>query len=145
MPDAGAAASSHPSPVLTPHIQVRIVLVLGERLQLLERPPVLDDRRDTHLVGEQPLVRARDEVVEHVLHPAATTQVDESASELQLVVEPGADQKDDEVALNLGNHPPASHIAHARRLFWSSALRTDPKPGSSRWATAPNEFRRRRN
>jgi hypothetical protein len=34
-----------------------------------------------------------------------------------LLVEPGADQEDDEVALDLGGHPSASNLAHAHRLF----------------------------
>jgi hypothetical protein len=52
---------------------------------------------ECHLVGQQPLLWARDQIVEHVLHPAPTTQVDQAASELELVVETGADQEDDEV------------------------------------------------
>jgi hypothetical protein len=47
-----------------------------------------------------------------VLHPAPTTQVDETASELELVVKTGANEKDDEIALNFDRHPPTSHIIH---------------------------------
>src|SRR4051794_13127172 len=43
VPDPRAAALSDPPPVLAPDLQVRIVLVPGERLEVLERAPVLDD------------------------------------------------------------------------------------------------------
>jgi hypothetical protein len=91
---------------------MRVVLVPGERLQMVERTPVLDDRGEPHLIGEEALLGAGDQVVEHVLHPAPPAEVEEAAGELQLAVEPGPDEEDDEVTLDLGGHPPAGHFGH---------------------------------
>jgi hypothetical protein len=112
MPDTGAAASSDAAPVLAPDVEVRILLIAGKSLQLLEGPPVLHDRRDAHLVGEQSLLRVVDQIVEHVLHPSPASEVQEAAREPELVVEPRADQENDEIAVDLGRHPPASHLTH---------------------------------
>src|SRR6185312_12027331 len=70
------------------------------------------DRGKSHLVRQQSLLRSRHEVVEHVLHPALAAQVHEAARELELVVETSADEKDDEVPLDLDRHAPTGHFAH---------------------------------
>src|SRR5438105_3942638 len=113
VPDARATALADAEPVLTPYIEVRVVLVLGERLQVLERSPVLHDRGEAHVVCEQSLLRTRHEVVEHVLHPASAAKVHQAARELQLVVETSADEKDHEVPVDLDGHAPTGHFAHS--------------------------------
>jgi len=129
MPDAGAATPFNAAPVLAPDVEVGIVPVLGESLQLLERSPVLHDRRNAHLVREQTLLWMGDQLIEHVLHPASAAQIQQPAGELQLVVEPRADEKDNEIAVDLGRHPPTSYFADehhpqspaCRRSYLSSA------------------------
>src|SRR5947207_8139994 len=41
VPDAGPIGLAYPPPVVAPSVQVRIFLVLGERFEMIERPPVL--------------------------------------------------------------------------------------------------------
>ena len=81
VPDPGSVAASDPPPVVAPHLEVRIVLVLGERLEVLKRSLVLNDRGDSQLVREQPLVRMRDEVVEHVRHPSPPAEIGKAPQE----------------------------------------------------------------
>jgi hypothetical protein len=79
---------------------------------MLERAPVLHDRREADLVGEQPLLRMRDEVVEHLLHPSAPAEIAERRHQAQLAIRTCADQEHDEVAVDLRRHTPASDLRH---------------------------------
>src|SRR5439155_22228332 len=100
VPDASAIGLAYPPPVVAPSVQVRIFLVLGERFEMIERPPVLHDGLETHLVTQQALLRMLQQVVEHVVHASATTEIADSADEGE-EVEARADQEDDEAPFNL--------------------------------------------
>ena len=53
------------------------------------------------------------EIIQHMLHPAPATQINEAPRDLQLVVQTRADEKYHEVAVYLDGHSSASYIAHS--------------------------------
>src|SRR5437773_1900754 len=75
VPDAGPIGLAYPPPVVAPSVQVRIFLVLGERFEMIERPPVLHDGLETRLVTQQALLSMFQQVVKHVVHASATTEL----------------------------------------------------------------------
>jgi hypothetical protein len=96
---------------------VQIARVPGEGLEVLEAAPVLDDGGEPHPVGQQPLLRTRHEVLQHGLHPApAAAEVHEALGGQPRLVQPGADQEDDEVAVDVGAEAPAVDLRHALLL-----------------------------
>ena len=78
MPDTGPGAGADAFPVVAPHGHVRVAGVVGERLEMVERAPVLHDGRNPHVVAEQALIRPFHQVVEHVLHAAPAAEVQEA-------------------------------------------------------------------
>src|SRR5436189_5068833 len=81
VPDASAIGLAYPPPVVAPSVQVRIFLVLGERFEMIEQPPVLHDRLDTHLITQQALLRLLQQVVNDVVHASAPTETAARADE----------------------------------------------------------------
>src|ERR1039457_4524995 len=111
VPDPRAIALADATPVVAPSGKMRICRVLGERLQMLEGPPVLHDHGQTHLVPEQALLRVRDQVVKHVLHAATAPEVDHAAKQTEL----GwacPDEEHDEVPVDLNRHSASSYLRH---------------------------------
>jgi hypothetical protein len=111
VPDSRPAALADPTPVLAPHGQVRVTGIAGERLKMIEGPPVLHDDRQPHLVTEQALLRVGHQVVKHVLHAATTAKVHDAPERMELI-EPGPDEEHHEVAIDLSRHPAASYVRH---------------------------------
>ena len=52
------------------------------------------------------------EVVEHVLHAAAATEIAERLRQAQLAVGARADQEHDEIPVDLRRHPAPSYLRH---------------------------------
>lgn len=88
-----------------------VVVAARERLEMLERPPVLDDRRQAHLVREQSLVRMLREVLEHVPHAPPSAQVAEAPNRVPQL-EAGADQEHHEVTVDLGRMAAGQAVGH---------------------------------
>jgi len=90
---------------------VRIAGIAGERLKVIEGPPVLHDDRQPHLVTQQTLLRVGHQVVEHVLHAATTAEVRDAPERVELI-EPRPDQEHHEISIDLSRHPAASYVRH---------------------------------
>jgi hypothetical protein len=87
-------------------MQVGIILVFSEGFEMVERPPVLHDRWQSHLIRQQTLLGVLHEVREHLAHALARAETTEFAeitnrADWMKEVDSGTDQEDDEVPVNL--------------------------------------------
>ncbi len=118
VPDARAVAAADPLPVGAPGGEVRVVLVLGEPLEVLERAPVLhvDGAEPELLEAEHPLLRVLAEVLQHPRHPALEAAEVAQRSQRVARLDPRADDEDDEVALHLRCPPALVDLGHGTLL-----------------------------
>jgi AcrR family transcriptional regulator len=96
----------------TPGRQVRLFRRAGEPVQVLGRPPVLDQDRLGQRVGvhpEQPLGRVGLQYPQHLRHGLGHRPPLVDAPEL---VHPHADHEDDDLVVDLGGEPPGHDRGH---------------------------------
>jgi hypothetical protein len=70
MPDSDIAGLTDLSIESPPWLQVRVVIVPGKPLQVIERPPILHDEqgKHRHAIREQPLFGPFRKVFQHLAH-----------------------------------------------------------------------------